>query len=410
MDARELVDHIHSGPTKLMLADKPLLFGRRTFSHSNTCDFNEFLQALQSSETIREVLCKSHLHLRITEDEWVLLLKALGRIKDIQHFEFFCQPGSSKFHHFQVVADAVNNAHSLCKLKVAVRSGSFTSNYPSGLIALTNSIREHRGLHEFTWSDVGRRRGPRSLSLDPVLRALPACTHLREIHIQTKCASVDAIKNLLQLQSTTSLHLILEKEFWLAVADEIRRGRCNVQWLTFGMPLSSSAEATEALHAIASAIQLDQNLEHLTLRMEDGFTNEACVALAEALMVNKTLRKITLSTALHPSRQALNRAPLGAPAYEAFSAMLRVNTSLVLKLPPYEPAGAGERLRESREQMRIEQRLNEVGRGRLMASRQATRAEYVDSLNELKSDNDHNSPAFQVGCLYSLLRLNPSIV
>jgi hypothetical protein len=90
--------------------------------------------------------------------------------------------------------------------------------------------------------------------------------------------------------------------------------------------------------------------------------------------------------------------------------MLRINTSLVLKLPPCEPAGADERLLESREQMRIEQRLNQVSRGRLLASRQTTREEYIDALNELNSYNDDGPSPFQVGCLYSLLRLDPSII
>jgi hypothetical protein len=118
------------------------------------------------------------------------------------------------------------------------------------------------------------------------------------------------------------------------------------------------SEATAAIQAVASAIRLDQNLEHLTLEIiMNGFTNEAGVALA----VNTTLRKIKLSTAtLHPSQQARNRATLGAPAYEALSAMLRVNTSLVLKLPPFETAGADERLCESRNRLRIEQRWNKV--------------------------------------------------
>jgi hypothetical protein len=195
------------------------------------------------------------------------------------------------------------------------------------------------------------------------------------------------------------LHLILENEYWSAVADEIRRGRCNVQTLTLAMTKGTVFEDAEAVKAVASAIRLDQKLTHLTLRMGDGFTDEAGVALAEALMVNTTLRKIDLSH---------RTATLGVPAYEAFSAMLRINTSLVLEIPPDIPAGADERLRESRKQMRIEQRLNQVGRGRLLASRQTTREEYIDALNELNPDNYDD--AFQVSCLYSLLRLNPSII
>ncbi len=53
-----------------------------------------------------------------------------------------------------------------------------------------------------------------------------------------------------------------------------------------------------------------------------------------------------------------NRATLGVPAYEALSAMLHVNTSLLLlRLPRFETADVDERLRESRDQMRIEQLL-----------------------------------------------------
>jgi hypothetical protein len=46
----------------------------------------------------------------------------------------------------------------------------------------------------------------------------------------TEKGSADAVKRLLYLHTTTELHLILETEHWfLAVADEIRQGRCNVQ-------------------------------------------------------------------------------------------------------------------------------------------------------------------------------------
>jgi hypothetical protein len=122
------------------------------------------------------------------------------------------------------------------------------------------------------------------------------------------------------------------------------------------------------------------------------------------LTVNKTLRNISLAA------KGNTQAILGVQAYEAFSAMLRVNTSLVLVLPPLESADADERLRESRKQMIIEQRLNKAGRGRLLASSQTTREEWVDALLKLNSYNTDVPPAFQISCLYSLLRLDPSVV
>jgi hypothetical protein len=132
MNPRELMDHIRSGPTKLILF-KPLRFRRQT--RSNPCDFKEFLQALQSSEKIRTVTCRSQFLLSVAEDQWILFVKALGRIQDIQYLEVYCQPGSRDFHPFQTVADAVNNAHSLCKLEVVTNFGSFPRE-PSGLTTL----------------------------------------------------------------------------------------------------------------------------------------------------------------------------------------------------------------------------------------------------------------------------------
>jgi hypothetical protein len=198
-------------------------------------------------------------------------------------------------------------------------------------------------------------------------------------------------------------------EHWLAVADEVRLGRCHVQTLILGMLQGASSEASEAVKALASAIQLDRNLEHLTLIMENGYTDEAGVALAEALTVNKTLRKINLSATLRLGHQVQNKATLGVQAHGAFFAMLRVNTSLVLELPPFDDAVGDERLVDSRNRMRIEQGLNHVGRGRLLSSIQTTRKEWFNALSELNSSNVDETPEFNISCLYSLFRLNPAI-
>jgi hypothetical protein len=104
--------------------------------------------------------------------------------------------------------------------------------------------------------------------------------------------------------------------------------------------------------------------------MESGFTDEAGVALAEALTIYTTLHKITLSIDCFIF-QGRFRATLAAPANEALSAMLRVNTSLVLKVPLvhlFTIDARDERLLESCDPYRMEQRLNNVGRGRLLSS------------------------------------------
>jgi hypothetical protein len=403
MNPRHLVDHIRSGPAELVL-DEPLRFRRRT--RSNPCDFNDFIQALQSSETIRAVNCESHRILCITEDEWVLLVKTLGRIRDIHNLILYCMHGSRNFHPFQVVADAVNNAQSLRELEVVLNCQIFPRD-PSGLTALANTLREHTGLQEFTLFDFcPLLETAQSTALDPVLQALLACPHLQLVFVMTEFASADAIRNLLQLPTVTRLSLTLTPKQWLAVADEIRLGRYLIKKLNLDMFLYTSSEATEAVKAVASAIREDRHLESLVLRMEDGFTDEAGVALAEAVTMNRTLCILLLEDLVY-SDPAHPNASLGAQAFEAFGAMLRVNTSIKLHLPTFDDAVGDERDMEHFNQMCIEHRLNEAGRGRVLVSNQTPREDWVNALQELNAPNDDD--AFKVSCLYSLLRLNPSV-
>jgi hypothetical protein len=422
MHVRELVDLIRSGPASLKLFEPIRSHYEQTIDwqhRSNPCDFNDLLQALRCNETIQDLwLGVSTPTMDISEEQWVSLVKTIGSMKGIKYLALKCAPGSRDFDPFHAVADAVNNAHSLIGLILSIDwiSSSFP-NDPSGVFALAKALREHTNLQEFTWNDLHSRdqlRAMNSATVDPVLRAVPVCPHLQKVTIFSQCGSTDAMKNLLQLQTTTELNVRLNMEQLLAVADEIRCGRCRVVSLDLGVAdRATRSEVTEGIKAVASAIVLDQTLEHLTLHMEDMaleiqdlFTDEAGVALAEALTINKHLRTIELFD-----------ATLGVRTYEAFSATLRVNTSLILKLPPFKRHGADEKLVSSWKQMVIEQRLNEVGRGRLLASSsRATREEYLHALHRLDfcddddDDDDDDAHAFRISCLYSLLRLNPSLI
>jgi hypothetical protein len=403
MNPHELLDHIRSGSAELVLR-APLRFPGQT--SSTPYAFNELVQALQSSETIRSVDCYSHQQLGITEDEWVRLVKTLGVIKDVQRLRLNCKHGSHGFHPFRAIADAVKNAHSLHSLKVYAVGDSRQDQ--SGAVALAIALRERTALEYFTWFDFcSLQQAQRNTSLDPVLQALSACPHLRKVCIMTKCASADAVRKLLHLPTIANLYLVLNKEHWLAVANEIQHGRNEIRGLLALVVFEgTSSAATEAVKVIAGAIRRDHSLVGLELRMENGFTDEAGVNLAEALIVNKTLRKVVLADAFDRTIVVRNKATLGAQAYEAFSAVLRVNTSLTLELPPLDTAGGDQRLVDSYDQLRIEQRLNAVGRGKLLTLTQTTKVAWVDALQNVANVDD--TPAFQASCRYSLLRLKPS--
>jgi hypothetical protein len=60
-------------------------------------------------------------------------------------------------------------------------------------------------------------------------------------------ASIDAKEESASAVQATDVCLILETEQWLAVADEIRQGRCNVQTLTPCMVSKDNIHATKAV-------------------------------------------------------------------------------------------------------------------------------------------------------------------
>jgi hypothetical protein len=78
-----------------------------------------------------------------------------------------------------------------------------------------------------------------------------------------------------------------------------------------------------------------------------------------------------------------------------------------LDLPTFDDAVGDQKDMKQLNQMRIEQRLNDVGRGRLLVANQTPREDWVDALQELNAPNVDD--LLEVSCLYSLLRLNPSV-
>jgi hypothetical protein len=423
MNPCDLFDYVRSGPTELKLFSELRPFGRRNHFLLNEViidddEFSSFLQALKSSETIRAAICLGFCSLGITQDQWIRLVNTLGSINDIQQLQLVCQQGSRDFFPLSAVASAVNNSQSLRQLKVVVPQDSQDLDR-SGLVVLANTLRQHAALEVFVWTEQFSRRESQDQILDPVLRALSDCPHLREVVLMTKCASTDAIRNLLRSSTLTSLHLIQKPEHWLVVADEIRHGRCNIRNLMLSTVASSSSEATESIVAIANAIKLQRHgsLESLTLQMGNGFTDKATMAVADALTVNQTLRKVSLTDKVRPYFEHVETKDcMGAQAYEAFSKMLQVNTSVNLYVPAPNCRAASacckvrtKLAREHYRQLCIEQRLNTVGRGNLLASSPTTREAWVNALHDLNTRDNDDHPSFHLGSLYTLLQLNPAV-
>jgi hypothetical protein len=161
----------------------------------------------------------------------------------------------------------LKNAHSLLTLQVQLPRDSRHLD-PSGIVTLANALGHHTALQqEFAWlaPPLSRQGAHHDTIIDPVLRALAACPNLRKVAIMTNCASANAARNLLHSPTVRTLHLVMNTEYWLAVANEIQHGRNNIRDLVLAMVDGTSSNATKAVKAIASMIQRDHNMESLDL-------------------------------------------------------------------------------------------------------------------------------------------------
>lgn len=145
---QEVMDHIESGPENINF-NYPLRFRRRT--RSNPYSFDDFLQALRSSRTIRSVECHNHEGLGITESKWCRLVQTFSSIRGLTELVVAWQHGSLHFHPLQAIADAVDSAALLEGLGL-VKGNGLESMDPNDEAAMAQSLRRHAMLCVFRQS------------------------------------------------------------------------------------------------------------------------------------------------------------------------------------------------------------------------------------------------------------------
>jgi hypothetical protein len=399
--------HIESGPENITF-NYPLRFRRRT--RSNPYSFDDFLQALRSSRTIRSVECHNHEGLGITESEWCRLVQTFSSIRGLTELVVAWQHGSLHFHPLQAIADAVDSAALLEGLGLVTGNG-LESMDPNDEAALAQSLRRHAMLCVFGWKVV--RQSTTRIPL--LIEAAAAGTSLLGITLANQNINDDDIRNLVNSSSLRILKFEGAVDSWLVVANEIQNGRFRLQKLVLTRTRVSSTLATsDAIDAIIEAIEQDSSLEHLTLRSTTGFTDEMGVALAKALTVNTTLRGISvvdeydLFDNLEPEHP---RSAFGAKAFKALASMLKTNTKVEIDLPQPRSEDTDKGTRTHFFQYVIEYMLNKAGRGTLLSSNLTTRRDWINALDDMNvraSDNECVSE-FHLSCVYSMLQLNPNM-
>lgn len=236
---------------------------------------------------------------------------------------------------------------------------------------------------------------------------MAACPRLQRVRIWTDAVNYvtpQAVRELLA-RSPVLECLDLKTTEWESVAEVIGQDACRIKTLK----LSTLRCPGSGAEALARVVGQNRHLQSLTLRVGTGFTDALGVALAQALQANTTLRELALVDQWDYGFRTTDH--MNVSSYQALRKMLRVNTSVILKVPALDFRWSSDLVdivRPYYDRMRIEMRLNAAGRGGLMLGSQAARAAWMNTLYELITQAQVNDD-LQVDCLYTLLKLNPSI-
>jgi hypothetical protein len=218
--------------------------------------------------------------------------------------------------------------------------------------------------------------------LDPLFRALAVCPRLRSVQIWTDTVNYvtpQAVRELL-VRAPVLQCLDLKTTEWEAVAEQIGQDSCHIETLK----LSTLRCPGSGAGSLARVVGQNRHLLSLTLRVGTGFTDALGIALAQALQVNTSLKELVLVGEWDYGFRTTDH--MNIPAYQALRKMLRVNTSVVLKVPALDSRWNPDLVdivRPYHDRMLIEMRLNAAGRGKLMLGSQASKVKWVNTLHEL---------------------------
>lgn len=435
MQPQTLLDTIRGTPIELKLFET-IRFRRRT--RSNPCDFNMILQALKVNKSITVLICSRHFMSGITSDEWFRFLQNLGSIQNLTELYFVCNSRVP----VMAILHAVSTSRSLRKLlfghdniltgnaaelrELAAGTGSTSTGSPSASASCESTgspsasetgscYFRHSALEELIWlgganddQDDDQSNQEPLVTFDALLRALIPCPRLRTAKIGTERIPEDSLRQLLASPAFQSLHMLATMDEWMVVANCLQQHTASLKELVLSSHFTKS-DTNTAIQELAEAIQQDQHLLRLRLEMCNGYTDKAGVALAKAIQINTTLRHVDLDeNGGCGEASGDTRNSMGVKAYKALTAMAVTRSDLKLGVPAVD-RGASNADKEQFAKMRIELRLNAVGRRELLVTSPTTREAWVNGLLQLNADSCQENHDIKVDCLFTFLLLNPTV-
>ena len=383
-------------------------------------DLGSFVHALRANSTVKHV-CFSGTFVRELQDaQWRLLLQSIGQLATLEELQIWCSTIPTA-----VFAETIQAAQSLQKVyffRVGLEGTQADFDALAEAIAAHPNLRDVRigGFHILEPNQNQQQQQQpllnNDIQLDRVVQALATAPKLEVVSLQLSSAQqavpfgTDAIAQLLASDTITDLYLsrlglgeghlaviaqglavnttlrvldlfgnTIENPHVMAMANALAQNN-SVEILV--LPCPANDLSVEACAAISEALKKNNKLTTLNLP-RSNLSDEGITHLAQGLTVNKTLKKVEVGVS----------KTVGDTGINALMDMLDKN----YKLERMVVSSADQSIKEKTEYY---MRLNEVGRGNLLASGKATREQWVEMLITVQNDLD---------CLFYFISSNPTL-
>lgn len=397
MKAVDLVKKVQDNPQTLVLHDI-VRFRRRT--RENPVDFYDFVQALTASRSIQHVIMHGNLSFGFPESEWMETLQAIGRMQCLQKLSFMGDVPIAL--PLSIMTAVLHNARTLRSLSFF--DGVILVGEASAVPVFADAL-EKSQLESFTLDGMLRLRDVLQVNdsrLEPIALGLSRCPTIkfaRIVHHINSHLTYTAVRTLTSSRSLRELQLDHGAYDWSKIAAALKGNGCTVTKLS----LMARTTTEEGCRAISEALKVNVTLKRLSLSSRFGFTSPMCVALADGLRVNRTLECLEICTSSRFTLVRGDQSGFDATTYKAFSDILQQNHGVQVVIKDDRHDRLGEAVSEARTEFMIQSHLNELGRGALLKDTARLRP-WIDAIVQAGSRFD---TSLELDLVFTLFRSNP---
>lgn len=395
------------GSEGVLRLDAIVRFRRRT--RSNPVSFQDFLQSLRDTKGIRTVFCYPSMFLGIRQDEWHQIVCTFGQLENLSSLNFTFGYGGFIAISASALAETLERTSSIKKLvlsEAVVMVGPVEALQRLARAIAVSALTKFKCECLFRLSE--RNPNPRQVIAE---QGVALCTTLECLSLRDHMRQLSEEQTASMVLRLTSLKLLsLYTCHWRGV------GRAMVRNTTIReLKMTDHDVDPESFASFLTSLQRNQSLRGLTLALRQGFRGGTTKqALLDFIEHHESLERLSLIDTIDGMK------PSPAECFSPSDVSALVNSVAANGLVQVDISGLGSHVHDDdcerhwrcREQVKVENILNRVGRRRLRRCL-GDREQYQTALLSLAAGYDQmhgdDTELQRTQCFFDFFRMNPSL-